>query len=174
MIDIRNFIFIGLIFILNACCGDGDCWTRPNVDCEKYTFLSDKEIENSVEVQKAKEIGKAGKIYIYGDILLVNEANKGIHIIDNTDKKKPISKAFIKILGNIDMAVKDGYLYADTFSDLLVFDIRNIEKIVMITRKKSIFPKDIYQVIGKNDYMFYYDERCNFDSSKGMIVEVKK
>ncbi len=37
-------------------------------------------------------------------------------------------------MGNIDMAVKDGYLYADSFMDMVIFDIRNLDNIVVENR----------------------------------------
>lgn len=175
----RVLLFSTMFFFTACCIDDPFCFENDyddgssNIQCNKYTFLTDKAIEESIEIQKSKEIGEAGKIYLYGDILLVNEANKGIHIIDNTDKHKPLSKAFIKLWGNLDIAVKEGYLYADSFDDLLVFDIRDVDNISMVTRKKDIFPRDAYQLIPEDDYNFYYDASCGFDESIGMIVEVK-
>ncbi|QEH40324.1 LVIVD repeat-containing protein [Chitinophaga sp. XS-30] len=71
------------------------------------------------------EIEQAGKIYVKDQYLFVNEVLKGIHVIDNSDPAAPKPVSFINILGNIDMAVKGNYLYADSYSDLLVFNISN-------------------------------------------------
>ncbi len=170
------FTFIGFV-VLNSCCFDcdGDYLShQSDIDCKKYKYITFDKLKESVSIDESRQIDKAGKIYLYGDILLINEANKGIHIIDNSDKKDPINKVFITLWGNLDVAVKDGYLYADSFSDLLVFDIRDIDNIKKITKKENIFPKDSYQVIANNDHDFWYSPKCGFDSEKGIVVEVLK
>ncbi|GAB2498424.1 hypothetical protein GCM10027164_32860 [Algoriphagus taiwanensis] len=80
-----------------------------------------------------------GKIYIYGDYLLVNEPTKGIHILDNTNPANPINLNFIPIEGNIDLAVNDEMLYADNYADLLVFDLSNLGNIRLVKRVEDVF-----------------------------------
>ena len=160
-------------FLLNACCVDCDDYRNyDDVDCKKFNYLTYEALRDTVEIEEPREIDKAGKIYVYEDLLLVNEKNKGIHIIDNSDKKNPNNKKFIKLLGNLDIAVKDGYLYADSFMDLLVFDIRDMGDIKKVTRKEKVFPVDPYQVIDNDEYDFWYSDKCGFDIEKGIIVEV--
>ena len=62
---------------------------------------------------------------MYGNYIFLNEVNKGVHIIDNSNPAKPSIKAFINIPGNVDIAVKGSTLYADLFADLVVVDISN-------------------------------------------------
>lgn len=170
-----SFIFVST-WLLTACCFDCDgnhLDNRSEVECEKYKFLTFDALKESVDIVEASEIIKSGKIYMYGTMLLVNEVNRGIHIIDNTDKNNPINKAFIKLWGNLDIAVKDGYLYADSFTNLFVFNIKDIDNIVKVTKKENVFPKNLYQVIDRDDYNFWYSPKCGFDSDTGMIVEVR-
>lgn len=47
---------------------------------------------------------------------------------------------FIEIPGNIDLAVKDDYLYVDSFKDLIVLNIKDIDNISEIYTKENIFP----------------------------------
>ncbi len=98
-----------------------------------------------------KEIENRGKIYTYKNLILINEPNLGIHIIDNSNRKNPINKVFLSIMGNIDMAVKDGYLYADSFMDMVIFDIRNLDNIVVENRVNNIFEYDKNQVLEDKD-----------------------
>ena len=132
---------------------------RDNPRCEQYAFMSFKEFRASVKVEKAKEIEDAGKIYVYGDTLLVNEKRKGIHVIDNRDKNNPLNLSFISVLGNYDIAVKDGYLMVDSFMDLVTIDINDLEKIKEVNRTKNIFA-----------YEAPYNYGCNFDLTKGLLV----
>lgn len=118
--------------------------------CKKVKYISAKELRaNYPKVSAPREIEKAAKIYNYkdGDILLINERNKGIHVIDNRVHETPVNVSFIEIPGNIDMAVKGGYLYVDSFTDLIVLDIRDVHHIKTVYRKEEVFPYDQMQAV---------------------------
>ena len=85
-------------------------------------------------------MGVVGKIYFYQDYILVNEKYEGIHIIDNSDPSNPQSTNFICIPGNIDIAVKDDILYADSYTDLIAIDISDIGNIQIVKRFEDVFP----------------------------------
>lgn len=160
-----NFFTILIAFFVLQGCVD----YRDDPICKNIEYLSFSEFrEKGIEVLPSQEIDKAGKIYVYANILLVAEVDQGIHVIDNSDKKNPKPKAFLKIAGNLDMAVKEGYLYVDSYMDLVVIDINNLEKIKEVNRTIDTFSYDPYQ---SSDSEFYYDENCNFDRSKGIILK---
>jgi hypothetical protein len=103
-------------------------------------YLSWDEFRSSVEVLPPRKIMKRGKIYVKDSYLYVNEPNKGIHVVDNSDPNKPVQKCFISIPGNIDLAIKGSFLYADSYVDMLVFALTiNPEDIVMIRRIEDVF-----------------------------------
>lgn len=87
----------------------------------------------------AQEICQPGKIYVYGSYLLVNELHRGIHIIDNADPSSPKNLSFIRIVGNVDIAVKDNFLYADHLTSMVVFDISNPEKASFVKAVDNAF-----------------------------------
>ena len=136
--------------------------------CKKYTLMSFEQLRQSVSIEEPREIKKAGKIYTYKTLLLVNEPNVGIHIIDNQDKINPIPKAFIKLYGNVDIAVKDGFLYADSFMDLVVLDIKNLDNIKVLKRVNDTFAYDEYQIMNREDQY-----RCDFNTSDSVIIGKK-
>jgi hypothetical protein len=70
----------------------------------------------------------------------VNDFQRGVHIIDNSNPANPVKKGFIKILGNVDIEIKDNFLYADSYMDLVVFDISNLNAIKIEARLKNVFP----------------------------------
>ena len=80
-------------------------------------------------------LNKPGKIYVKGNLLYVNEQQKGLHIFDNTNPAAPKKQGFIQIPGNIDIAMKDEALYADSYMDLLVINTQTKET----TRIKDVF-----------------------------------
>ncbi|MCH7400687.1 LVIVD repeat-containing protein [Belliella kenyensis] len=94
---------------------------------------------NEALIEPGRQLENPGKIYIYGDFLLINEPQKGIHILDNTNPSSPISLNFIKIPGNVDLAVNSNMLYADNYLDLLVFDISNPRAIKQVQRVEDVF-----------------------------------
>src|SRR5699024_9834667 len=87
-------------------------------------------------------------------------------VIDNSDPANPSKIGFINIPGNKDIAVKDDLLYADAGSDLLVFDITNIQNPQLIATIKGVFKKASKRPPG------YPAERV--DPSKGIVVGWKK
>jgi len=103
-----------------------------------YLAMSDVRARQIV-IEPGQDLENPGKIYIYGDYLLINEPQEGIHILDNTNPAAPVNLNFIPIQGNVDLAVNSNMLYADNFVDLLVFDISNIRSIKQVERVKDVF-----------------------------------
>lgn len=73
----------------------------------------------------ARPIKNAGKIYVYGNYILQNEIGHGIHIIDRTNPSKTKNIGFVSIRGNTELSIKDNFLYANSFNDLVVVNITN-------------------------------------------------
>jgi len=89
-------------------------------------------------------VKQAGKLYIYGKYIFLNEIDKGVHIIDNGNPSNPINVAFINIPGNVDIAVRGNTLYADFYADLLAIDITNPLQAKMEKLLPDIFPDRKY------------------------------
>lgn len=145
MNPIKNFIFCGssiVFFALLSSCND-KCETTYTYKSYEPVYMTLSTIRDDVSVRMPEVIDAPGKIYLYDHYLFVNEVSKGIHVIDNTDPSSPVNKSFINIPGNFDMAVKDNILYADSYVDLLVFDISDPVNIKEINRINSVF-QDLY------------------------------
>ncbi|MFY8128873.1 MAG: LVIVD repeat-containing protein [Chitinophagaceae bacterium] len=93
----------------------------------------------SIKTEAAKPIKNAGKMFVLGNFVFVNEKNEGIHVIDNTNPSSPINKTFINIPGNLDVAVKDNILYADCYNDVVAINISNPNNIVITTVVEDVF-----------------------------------
>ena len=100
--------------------------------------MSIEEFKNSVDIISPIPIDQSGKIYAYQDYIFVNDKYKGVHVIDNSDPTAPKKVSFIKIAGNVDISVKDNYLYADSLSDLIVLDISDVNNIEIVTRLDNV------------------------------------
>lgn len=99
----------------------------------------DELVKLGVSYESPKNLNQTGKIVAKNNFLYVNEPYKGVHIIDNTNPKKPIKLGFIKILGCIDLDVNGSILYVDSAQDLLAIDISDYTKPKIISRKKDVF-----------------------------------
>ena len=80
-------------------------------------------LEGSVAAVAPQALHNTGKIYVRGNYVFVNEKYEGIHIIDNRDPASPRPVSFLRIPGNVDLAVRGNLLYADNGPDLVTIDI---------------------------------------------------
>ncbi len=132
---------LALLFVFNSCAKDS-C-TRRYVYWEPVYRTKD-EVRANIKNNPVREIERPGKIYIRGNYIFLNEIDRGIHIIDNSNRSAPRRVAFIDIPGNLDMAVKGNILYADFYTDLVAIDITNPEQIVVKKFTESVFPERYY------------------------------
>lgn len=128
-------------------------------------YMSRSEFKNAVKITDSEEIVQPGKIYFKDDYIFVNEVLKGIHVIDNSDPAAPVFVSFIEIPGNVDMAIKDSILYADSFIDLVALDISDILNIEEVGRIDSIFPYALPPVFEENNLPVQ-----NIDPNQGIVV----
>ena len=160
------FIVISLTVIVISGCED------KVVDHYKMNvpvYLSYEELRSSVDYVNPQIIEQTGKIYFKDSLIFLNEPFKGIHIINNTDPSNPQKTGYIKIPGNIDMAIKNNTLYADSYIDLVAFDISNPDHIREVNRTTNVFS---YTLPGYDkDYQVKEIERM-----KGVVTgwEIKK
>lgn len=111
----------------------------------------------TIGATKPAKVLRTGKIYIYKNFLFINEVRKGIHIFDNSNPSNPINIAFLKVPGNVDMAVRNDILYADSYVDLLAFDISSMNHIKEVKRLKDVFMQ-FYTKQGTQQYVVTYKD----------------
>lgn len=142
----RTKITIITLFVL-ACffgsCTD-DCDSKLFYTYEKPVYMTTQEIREAFKYIPPVELSIPGKIYLYDNYLFINEIGKGIHIINNSDKRNPESVGFVNIPGNYDMAVKGNILYADNYVDLLALDISDINDVRIVKRLEGVFDDHYY------------------------------
>jgi len=86
-------------------------------------YRTNQEVRSNIKSNAARDISRPGKIYVRGSYIFLNEIDKGIHVIDNSNPSSPKNIAFIDIPGNLDIAAKDNTLYADLYNDMVTLDI---------------------------------------------------
>jgi len=130
---------VSLVFIGALSCDKNDDADYEFVQVATPQLMSKTAFRSSVEVIAPKTIEEPGKIYVYQDYIFVGDVHSGIHIIDNSDPKSPKAIKFIQIPGNEDISVKDNFLYADSATDLVVFDISDINNVSIIEQLEDVF-----------------------------------
>lgn len=132
------FLLFLSTFVLFLSCNNDD--TRFETVIVANAVLESKDvIRTSVAVESEQPINDSGKIYTYTNYVFVNDRNLGIHVIDNRVPENPQKISFLKIPGNFDIEVRNDILYADSYSDLVLFDISDIDNITLIERYEDVF-----------------------------------
>ena len=133
--------------------------------------------EEAVAVTEPVPMQESGKIYAYKDYVFVNDVFQGFHILDNSDPSAPKNIGFIKLEGNNDISIKDDRLYADSYGDLVVFDISDMKNIPAVKRMENAIYQNYSCTVGfdvewpQADYFDYGD----MDFTKEAVIgwEVK-
>jgi hypothetical protein len=102
-------------------------------------FMTRTVLESSVAALPPQTLHNTGKIFLRGPYIFINEKYEGIHIIDNHDPTNPHPISFLRIPGNVDMAVQGNLLYADNGPDLVTVDISNPERAQLASRVRDAF-----------------------------------
>ena len=121
--------------------------------------LTATQVRLGVGVDKARGMVNPGKIYTKDGYLFINELKQGIHVIDNRNPSAPKPLVFISIPGNGDIAIRDNFLYADSYMDLVTFDIGNLADIHEVNRSKNVFTQ------GQFDGGWWYYNGANNNNS---------
>lgn len=130
-----------LAVLLSSCLKDK--FTRTYT-VYKPILQTKQEVRNGISSGAARQVEAPGKIFVYGNFIFLNEIDKGVHIIDNTNPAAPRQQAFIPIPGNLDIAVKGTTLYCDFYDELLAIDISNPLQAKLTTAIPHVFPERLY------------------------------
>lgn len=163
----KNLLILLSLVGLYAC---SDRLTREVVTYKinEPVFMSKKEFRQSVRVtSNVRKIENYGKICFYKGFLYISEPGVGLHVLDNRKPENPKLVAFVKILGNADLAIQDDVLYADSYVDMVYFDLTNPANPVLKGRLEEAFP-DARPVI-ENGYSFDY-ERYRSGAKDSVVV----
>jgi len=158
-----KYIAFVIFFTLLAC----NLVEKDNVE---FTSIGLKPIygesENlqNIQLMDSSIITSPGKIVLKHPYLYINDKDKGIHIINNTDPQNPVKEAFINIPLNRDLAVKGNIIFADNNRDLIMFKYIGKDSIQLLQRKEDVF--DRVSALPA-DYFGYFE--C-IDESLGAVV----
>ena len=169
--DLTIFLFLSLLF---SACKPYD--TVPN-SAEGYAPIYSKDVAllKSIKAEPARTTINGGKMYTVGNLLFQVEQDSGIHVINYANTASPQKLGFIKSFLCKELAVKNGLIYTNNLSDLVVIDINNPSDIREVGRTPDVFPDLATQYPQKtatNQFARIYFE-CP-DPAKGIVIGWKK
>ncbi|MBS1537342.1 MAG: hypothetical protein JST20_06300 [Bacteroidetes bacterium] len=115
----------------------------PPVYSEYEPILVDRSALSNISFSTAIPVSNTGKIYSYNNYILINEIDKGYHIIDNSNPINPKNVGFLKILASREVVIRNNILYSDNASDLISVDVSDIAHPTIISRTENIFPAQL-------------------------------
>jgi hypothetical protein len=130
-------VLLGISILLEGC--SDKCEIKSEYVYLEPVYTTVQELRESIEITAPEPVSGVGQLYLKDNLLFVNDPGKGIHIIDNTNPSQPLPKKFLKIPGNFDLAIKGNILYADSYVDLVAFDISDINAVEETGRLEGVF-----------------------------------
>lgn len=131
---------ITLLVVLYGCSKKKDANTRTyTYTMYRPTYASAATVLAGINGNPTEHIDSTGKIYIKDQYIYLNEPDKGIFVIDNSNPYKPKQIAFLKLPGNNDIAIKGNVLYADMFNNLVALDISDPRHVKVVDTVLNFF-----------------------------------
>ena len=132
-------LFLLVFAVLSSGCLKDKCTeTRTFVQFDPVYKTRD-EINRLPSVEMARPLINPGILYVYNDLILINEFREGIHIIDNSNPENPVNTAFLAIEGNEHFAILNNRLQANKYNALITVDITDIQNPRQTSRIENVF-----------------------------------
>ena len=159
------YFFIAMGLLLNTACFKDQCTEvfPVNYDIPVYKLKSD--IILNTRITGVQQVEAPGSIYLYQDYLYVNEFQKGIHVVQNSDPANPVNEKFIEIEGNQSVATYGKYMYADQYTDLVVVDLSTPSSPLILNRISNVINESLVIgdsiLTGYEHYEGFYEVPCD-------------
>ncbi len=148
------------IFLFNSC----EDSTYRIYTGNSPVYMSYENLRKAVKVEQNAELENPGKIYFKDNYIFIVEELKGIHVYDNSNPASPVRKAFVNLPGVVDISISGYIMYADSFVDLVVLDVQDVNNIHEAGRIKDILPYTVPPA--NNDYPLAF-----VDEDKGVVID---
>jgi len=160
------------IIIFSSCDYKNTSNLPSQVEGYSPAYAPDATTFKQITAEPARTTVNGGKIYTVGNLLFQVEQDSGIHIINYANPSSPQKLGFIRSFLCKELSVKNGFIYTNNLSDLVVIDINNPNNIREVGRTSGVFPDLALQYPPKAGFAKVYFE-CP-DPTKGIITGWKK
>lgn len=141
------FAIVLCICVFTSCLKD-ECTSSQEVFTYEPVYMTKEEIQNqTITAEASFPLKNPGKVFYIGNTLFVSEKGEGVHIFDNTDKTNPVPLSFLRIPGNVDVSFTGNHLIADSYLNILIIDLTDLNAPTVVSRIDDI----------KGEY-YYFDE----------------
>jgi hypothetical protein len=106
----------------------------------KPVYASANEAKQILYDPKKHPVGRTGNIYAFGNFIFQVDPGLGIHVIDNSSASNADRIGFITVKGCEQISIKGGYLYTNSFTDLVTIDISDPVNLRVVSRIPNAFP----------------------------------
>src|SRR5215831_4974473 len=98
-----SLLLLSFALAFSSCLKD-KCYRTYSI--YRPVYHTTTEVRANIKSNAPRALERPGKFFVFGNYIFLNEVDKGVHLIDNTNSSAPKNVAFIDIPGNIDLAVK--------------------------------------------------------------------
>lgn len=137
------FVVVCVMFTFNSCIKD-KCRQTYTYTFYEPVYRTKNEVRANIKSNAPRELVNTGKLYLFGNHIFLNEMDKGIHVIDNSNPAQPRNIAFIDIPGSLEIAIKGNILYTDLYTDLVAIDVSTPSNVVVKKIIDNVFPHRLY------------------------------
>ena len=159
IIPILSLLFLSSIFFYS--CEDT---TYKEYMGYSPVYMSYTDLRAGISEEPNADLKNPGKIYFKDNYIFIVEELKGIHVFDNTSPSSPVKKVFVKLPGVVDISISGYILYADSYVDLVVLDVENVDNIHEVGRIKDILPYTV--PVSGTDF-----PAATVDKEKGVVID---
>ena len=156
----KRFLFLVIpaaILSINSC--TSDIGTIQVTYQEATAIYGDLDQIRATPLNESpQEIGDPGKLYVAENFILIGEEEKGIHVIDNSDPANPRNINFINIPGNREYFVKDNFIYAESYYDVVKVNISDPSNAILEARAEFVFQDEVKDASGNTLVGFNFKE----------------
>jgi len=110
----------------------------------KPVYGTEAESKKILYSPNPENVISAGNIYAYHNYIFQMDAGRGIHVIDNTTPSSATRIGFITVKGCAQISIKDQKLFTNSYDDLVVIDISDLNNMHEISRLNSVFTEYRY------------------------------
>jgi hypothetical protein len=163
---------LSLLALLFCACTRNNGNTPETVQGMVPVYVQDNSVIASMKQISGsgpRAIVNGGKMYTTGNLLFQVEQDSGIHVINYANPQQPQKVAFIKSFLCKEVTVKNGLIYTNNFSDLVVIDISNLNNVHEVSRTQNVFPDLALQYPPKSNPIATLYFECP-DPAKGTVI----
>lgn len=145
-------ILAALTCSLTSCLEERCEEERTVIGFDPITVTSSEWRSSSFFCGIGQPVCTTSSFYVYDNYLFMVEENQGLHIYDNTDSNNPVPVTFMEAPGGQGIAVRNGILYMNQYTDLVAFSLANPEQPEMVGRTEDVFePYSIFAQVLEDD-----------------------